>query len=235
MGLAKYSKFRVLGTALNEAAVQYMSSKIIGIEPDFEKYYDINLYTPSPSYYPVECALLNELLYFVGEDILFKSTYFSTDDFKNEIINLSSKKVFNKIVLAFDKILKCEEQIIVLGNKDNIENKQVLKLREDIYFTFLETQNLIIKEFFDNEFNKIQNLEDLEVFRRKLTQIESILGTSDDYQFFKNYYTEMINKLEHKENIIENGGTETAVVSKSFSAFSLLTKLKYLLFYKKTS
>ena len=86
MGLSKYYKFKTIGTGLNEAAVQYISSKIIGIEADFEKYYNINLYTPSPSYYPVECALLNEIIYFVGEDIVFKSTYFSTDDLKNKII-----------------------------------------------------------------------------------------------------------------------------------------------------
>ena len=177
------------------------------------------------------------MLYFIGEDILFKSTYFSTDDFRNEIIKLTSKKVYNKIIVAFDKILKYEEQIILLKNKDDneIAESQISKLREDIYLCFIETQNLIIKEFFDNEFNRIENLEDLELLRRKITQIEPILGTSENYQFFKNYYTEMINKLEHKENILENGGTETAVVTKSFSALSLLTKLKYLLFYKKTS
>ena len=97
MGLSTYHDSKPIGTGLNEAAVQYIAAKIIGIEPDFEKYYDINIYTPSPSYYPVECALLNELIFLVGEDVLFKSTYFSTDDFKNEIISQTSKNTFNKI------------------------------------------------------------------------------------------------------------------------------------------
>ena len=118
LGLSTYHNSKPIGTGLNEAAVQYISAKIIGIEPDFEKYYDINIFTPSPSYYPVECALLNELIYLVGEDLLFKSTYFSTDDFKNEIINRSSKKTFNKIQKTFDDILKFEEHIIVLNNKE---------------------------------------------------------------------------------------------------------------------
>ena len=91
---------------LNEAAVQYISSKIIGINPDFEKYFDLNLYTPSPSYYPVECALLNELIYFIGIDTLFESTYFSNNHFKAEIIKKTSKKTFNQIQSAFDNILK---------------------------------------------------------------------------------------------------------------------------------
>ena len=38
MGLSTYLKFKTVGTGLNEAAVQYLSSKIIGILPDFEKY-----------------------------------------------------------------------------------------------------------------------------------------------------------------------------------------------------
>ena len=143
LGLSTYHNSKPIGTGLNEAAVQYISAKIIGIEPDFEKYYDINIFTPSPSYYPVECALLNELIYLVGEDLLFKSTYFSTDDFKNEIINRTSKKTFNKIQKTFDDILKFEEHIIVLNNKifeSNKENKfqdEVLKYREKIKNSFI--------------------------------------------------------------------------------------------------
>jgi hypothetical protein len=238
MGLSNYSKFKTVGTGLNEAAVQYISAKIIGIKPDFEKFYDINIYTPSPSYYPVECALLNELIFFVGEDVLFKSTYFSTDDFKNEIIKLTSKKVFDKILCSFDNILKYEEQIIILNNKIFETNKaeklqnDVIKYREKINSTFIEAQNLIIKEFFDSEYNDIRDLEQLENYRRKLTKFEHLIGTTDNYTFFENYYIEMMNKLEHKSNVLENGGLETAIENKSFSVFDLLNKIKDLIFSK---
>ncbi len=237
MGLSRYSKFKVTGTAINEAAVQYMSSKIIGIAPSFEKYYNINLYTPSPSYYPVECSLLNELVYFVGENVLYKSTFFSTDDFKNEIIKLTSKKVFEQIQLAFDNILNCEEQILLLNNSEHDKDYQekITKYRENIESIFIQTQNLIIEEFFNSEFNSIKNLEQLENFRRKLSKIKPILGSIDEYKFFENYYLEMMNKLEHKSNILENGGTETAVAPKISPILNLFTKLKYLLFYKKIS
>lgn len=238
MGLSNYSKLKTVGTGLNEAAVQYISAKIIGIQPDFEKYYDINIYTPSPSYYPVECALLNELIFFVGEDILFKSTYFSTDDFKNEIIKLTSKRVYDKISSSFDDILKYEEQIIVLNNKvlntekaDKLQNK-IIKYREKINSTFIQTQNLIIKEFFDSEYNNITDLEQLEHYRRGLTKFEPFIGTTDDYTFFENYYIEMMNKLEHKSNILENGGIETYMENKSHLILNLLNKFKNLLFSK---
>ena len=117
MGLCNYVNHKPIGLALNEAAVQYAASWIIGIEADFEKYYDITLYTPSPSYYPLECSLLNEILYFTGNDILFKSTLFSNDEFKNKIIELTSEDTFDKLQNYFDIILKLEEHIVKLDEE----------------------------------------------------------------------------------------------------------------------
>ena len=230
MGLANYSKHKVVGTGINEACVQYISSKIIGIEPDFEKYYNINLYTPSPSYYPVECALLNELVFFIGEEKLFQSTYFSTDEFKNEIIKYTSENTYNYIITSFDKILKLEEKIIKLNNKNSEETQiKVEKCRTTIKKTFFDIQNLIIKKFFDYEFIQINNLELLEKFRRKITKFDKYIGHSENYTFFNDYLTEMMNKLEHKSNILENGGTETAPVVKIFSISEIFNKIKQLL------
>ena len=238
MGFSIYSKFKTIGVGLNEAAVQYISAKIIGIQPDYEKYYDINIFTPSPSYYPVECALLNELIYFIGEDTLFQSAYFSNDDFKNKIIEYTSPKIFNQILTSFDDILKSEEVLINLNNKllttDNskrIENN-IIKYREKINSTFIQTQNLIIKNFFDFEYNNITNLEQLENYRRKLSKFKPLVRITDNYTFFDNYYLEMMNKLEHKLNVFENGGIETAINKKTPFIFNFFNKLKNLIFSK---
>lgn len=242
MGLANYSSFKVTGIGLNEAAVQYLSSKVIGIQPDFEKYYDISIYTPSPSYYPIECALLNELIYFIGEDILFNSTFYSSDDFKCEIIKISSGKVYKTIESAFDNILEYEEKILKIKNAINILedshkvndlNTQLLEIRKKINTTFIETQSLIIKEFFDNKYNEITNLEELEHFRKKLDKFEIYVGKTDNYSFYNNYYKETMNKLEHKYNVLENGGIETAVNKKPSSIFVFFNKLKSVFFSKK--
>ena len=173
MGLSIYLPFKTVGIGLNEAAVQYISARIIGIKPDFEKYYDLNIFTPSPSYYPIECALLNELIFFLGEDLIFKSTFFSTNDFRRELIKRTSKSTFNKIIKAFDDILKYEEQIIKLKNT---KSKQEIEfIRNSIKTSFIETQNLIIEDFFDNDFSKIKNLEELENFRRNLSKVKKYL------------------------------------------------------------
>ena len=240
MGLCTYSSFNTHGIGLNEAAVQYLSSKIIGIKPDFEKYYGINLYTPSPSYYPLECALLNEILYFIDENILFDSTFFSNDKFKNVIIQNTSSETFSKLEKLFDLILKLEEKIVILNNlslkKELSSNKshkidiKISKLKEQLSCEFIKTQNLIITSFFDKGYEQINDLETLEKFRRKLYKFTDIIGTVDNYSFFDNYYVLTMNKLEHKCNILENGGIETAVSNNSSIIFiKLFNKIKSLL------
>lgn len=224
MGLCTYNKNKPLGLALNEAAVQYCASRVIGIEPDYEKYYNISLFSPSPSYYPLECSLLNEIIYFTGENVLFRSTLFSSDDFKNKIIKMTSEKTYSKLLLLFDKILKLEETLIELSNKistledgDSKLQKLTTKvdtLKNKIASSYLQAQNLIFTEFFDYKFNEISNMEELEFFRHKIYKFSDIIGSIPDYKSFDNYYAETMNKLEHKCNILENGGIETALSKK---------------------
>ena len=233
------------GLGLNEAAVQYISSKIIGIKPDFEKYYGITLFTPSPSYYPIECALLNEIIYFTGEEILFKSTLFSNDDFKDEIISYTSKTIYNKIKKSFDIILKLEENIIRLNNeislledgneKFTVLIKKINRYKEKISLNFINTQNLIIKNFFDYEFNQIKNLEELDNYRRRLDKFKNIIGTIPDYEFFDNYYLLLMNKLEHKSNVLENDNIETALKDKKENKFISILKMLKNIFSKNSS
>ena len=239
MGLSNYHTFKTIGTGINEAAVQYISAKIIGIKPEYEKYYNINLFTPSPSYYPVECALLNELVFFIGEDILFKSTYFSTDDFKDAIIAQTSKQVYNKIIKAFDDILRYEETIIKNTNfevekSSNISHKNIEECRFNITNTFVQTQNLIIESFFNSKFNNIENLEQLENFRRQITKFEKIVAKTDNNNFFNDFYIQMMNKLEHKSNIFESGTFETALNTQKFSISNLFKKIRDLLISNKS-
>ena len=238
MGLSNYNAFKTIGTSINEAAVQYLSTKIIGIKPDFEKYYDINIFTPSPSYYPMECALLNELIFFLGEDLLFKSTYYSDDEFKNAIIQKTSKAFYEKIVKLFDDILNYEEKLIILENKlknsSSAKNLQkcIIKCRKKIKDTFLHTQNLIIINFFEKDLNNIKDLEQLENYRRSLNKFEKIVAKTSNYVFFNNFYIETMNKLEHMSNIFENGGIETAPVANTFSISYLLKKIRQFLYKK---
>ena len=221
MGLCDYTEFKIYGLGLNEAAVQLMSSKVIGIPKDYVKYFGISFETTSPSYYPLECCLVNLLAFITGEDVLFKSTLNSDDTFKIKFSELTSQKAFMAIQNALDDILFAEEDIIKLNNKIALIDdrnkkvddmvKKIDDLKQKIKLTFLRTQNLIISSYFDKAFLNITNLEELENYRKKLYDIKAYLGFAEGYTFFNDYYVEKMSQLEHKYNVLENGGIETAI------------------------
>ena len=225
MGLCTFNTISPIGMGLNEAAVQLITSRIIGISPDFVKYYGIEFRSSSPSYYPMECHLIEEMAFVTGYDVLFDSTFNSNDNFKNAFIEATSEKVFLAIQGAIDSILDYEEAISKLTNKFDDENQsektckkinqKISELKEKISLTFMRTQNLIISSFFDKQFLEITNLEELDSYRKKLENFRHLVCTHDGYFFFDNYYIEKMCALEHKCNILENGGIETAVVPKT--------------------
>ena len=146
---------------------------------------------------------------------------------------------------AIDEILFAEEDIIKLNNKIALIDdrnkkvddmvKKIDDLKEKIKVTFLRTQNLIISSYFDKAFLNITNLEELENYRKKLYDIKSYLGFAEGYTFFNDYYIEKMSQLEHKYNILENGGTETALhikPKKESKIMTLFRKIKHLLLGK---
>lgn len=245
MGLCDYTEFKIYGLGLNEAAVQLMSSKINSIPKEYVKYFGISFETTSPSYYPLECCLVNQLSYITGEDVLFESTLNSNDNFKNKLIELTSLKAFMAIQNAIDEILFNEEEIIKLNNKiigvdDNnkkVDNmvKKIDELKNEISLTFLRTQNLIISSYFDNAFLRIETLEDVENYRKKLYSFKDYLGFSEGYTFFNDYYISKMDELEKKYNSLENENSNVEnsirIISKKEGLFiKFLKTIKKFLF-----
>lgn len=215
MGLCDYTEFKIYGLGLNEAAVQLMSSKVLGIPKEYVKYFNISFETNSPSYYPLECCLVNQLAYIVGEDILFESTINSNNIFKEKLIKLTNYKTYMEIQNSIDKILLMEEEIIKINNKiiqiddrnkkvDSM-TKKVDSLKKSITSTFIKTQNLIITSYFDKAFYNISDLEKVENYRRKLYEFKNYLGVIEGYTYFNNYYVNKMVDLEDKYNLLENG------------------------------
>ena len=242
MGLCDYTEFKIYGLGLNEAAVQLISSKINGIPKEYVKYFGISFETISPSYYPLECCLVNQLAYLVGEDVLFESTIRSNDNFKNSFINATSPKTFMTIQNSIDDILNKEEEIVKLNNKiAQIDDrnkrvdgmlKKIDELKSEILLVFMKTQNLIISSYFDKAFDSITNLEEIEKYRRKLYLFKDYLGCMEGYTFFNDYYVNKMMQLEEKYNRLENGEVETAlkVITKKENIFiSIFKALKKLI------
>lgn len=238
MGLCDYTEFKIYGLGLNEAAVQLMSSKVLGIPKEYVKYFNISFETNSPSYYPIECCLVNQLAYITGEDVLFESTINSNDNFKEKFIELTSYKTFMQIQNSIDDILSCEEEIIKINNKiiqiddrnkkvDNMINK-INSLKNNISSIFIKTQNLIISSYFDKAFHEIHDLEGVENYRRKLYNFKDYLGSTEGYTYFNDYYVNKMIDLEDKYNVLESGINSNSVYLVKKKHSKILAFFKYI-------
>ena len=89
------------GLSINEAAVQLMASEANMNDSINETYYGISLNTISANYYPLECALLNQIAYFTGTYPLYHSTLNSNDVFKNTFILINLFNFYIDLIHLF--------------------------------------------------------------------------------------------------------------------------------------
>ena len=236
LGLCDFTGIKVHGMALNEAAVQLISSKILKKEQDSVKYYGIEFSTSSPSYYPLLCNLISQMAYVVGEVVLYDSTLYSNDRFKRAFIRATSDFAFNQIEKNFDKILDAEEKLIRTTShleKDDLTEKEIAKIstqigiyKKTIQDTFIEIQNKIFTSYFDKSLNNLYSVQDIEDFRKKLYSYKDLLGTTENYTYFNEYYIYLMNKLDEVYEQI-TGNTSLVIYKRSLwqIVLSKLSKL----------
>lgn len=238
LGLCDFTSSKLPGMALNEAAVQLMSSKALGEKIDTVKYFDITLPTASPYYYSLECNLISQMSYITGEYALFNSTLYSNDSFKRKFISLTSEKTFYTIQNNLDKLISLEDTLsaeaLKLRNSD-ISIKAISKIEKDISSLrgkiselFINTQNLILTSYFDNGFKNVVNIEQIEGYRRKLYNYKDLIGVTSNYTFFNDYY---ISKMAELERIFDNNSETALVPVKTNFIYNLFRKFKKLLGY----
>ena len=236
LGLYDFTGIKVHGMALNEAAVQLISSKILKKDQDSVKYYGIEFNTITPTYYPLLCNLISQMAYVVGDVVLYDSTLYSNDRFKNAFIHSTSEATFNQIEKNFDKILDAEEKIILATShlqQDELNEKEIAKsstqiglYKKVIQDTFIETQNKIFTSYFDKRLNNLYSVQDIEDFRKKLYCYKDLLGTTENYTYFNDYYIYLMTKLDE---IYEQITGETSLVVYKRSLWQiLLSKLSKL-------
>lgn len=236
LGLCDFTQIKVHGMALNEAAVQLISSRILKKAQDSVKYYGIEFNTSTPSYYPLLCNLINQMAYIVGEVVLYDSTLYSNDRFKNAFIRATSESTFHHIEKNFDKILEAEEKLIHITShiEDNdLNEKEITKAsiqigicKKTIQDTFIETQNKIFTSFFDKSLNNLYSVQDIEDFRKKLYCYKDLLGTTENYTYFNDYYIYLMTKLDEVYDSIT--GDKSLVIYKRSLWQILLSKLSKL-------
>ena len=212
MGLYNYSN----GLALNEASVQLMASYANMCENTQEKLYGITINTNSPTYYPLECAIVKQMAYFTGSYPLYSSTLNSNDIFKHTFISKFNKKIYNHISKELDKLLNLENdthfysvelsyatkerQIKHLNNIISAQKKEIAK-------QFFNIQNYIIKNCFCIEFSNITNNTLLSEFKKNIYRFKNVIGYTDEYTYYNDFYCDMMNAVEQKKKEIINSAT----------------------------
>lgn len=230
IGITSFSS----GLALNEAAVQLMASEANMSNITQEKYFDINIKTISPTYYPLECTLVNQIAYFTGTYPLYHSVLNNNNVFKNTFIAKFNKQIYNKINRRLDKLLSLESELASsineLENSSNTNdikelNYIISKQKHNITKLFFNIQNYIIKNCFLCEFNNIKTMDDLTSLKFKLYNFKNIIGTSDGYTFYNDFYCDFMNALENKkEELVKYG--EISLFKEECTALTIVAHSK---------
>lgn len=218
MGLFYANTLRQSGLNLNEAAVQLMTVQLNNIKPDYVKYYGLSFYSPSPDYYPIECTLLNQIVYFIGSFPLYHSTLYSDDVFKTTFITKTNKKTYYFIENSFDLLANYETELSKLiyslaNNSDesiiNLLNNKIATTKENIAKLTIKIQERIIKECFYPQLEKIKNLNDIDEIKKQLLNFKKYLIQTENYDFYNLFTCEILGKLEEKTEFIKNHGIQS--------------------------
>lgn len=243
LGFCDFKHQDLPGMGLNEASVQLLSSTCVRSKTETVTYFDLTFNTTSPDYYPLECALANQLSYLIGHNVLFDSTLNSNDNFKNQFISFTSKETFETIQKNFDLLIELQESIAKLTsynihheqntNKIHKNNLKIDYIKSKIKTLFLDTQNIILTSYFDNTINLLYTKEAFEKYRNKLYNFRNYIATTDGYTFFNRYY---INKMAELENRYETRlipDNNSIILYKESPIQKVINHLKYL--FKLTS
>ena len=190
IGLCTISEFKIHGLALNEAAVQYITSKMLNKSLEEINYRVVILKTRSKEYYPLLSNLIEQIVYLYGEDIIVESTINGSYNFQEQYIGICSEKDFNKMELNIDKILDIRNKLSQGVDYD----KQI----EKIVSQYLITQDIILNSYFNRTFSKLKSLQDVELYKSKLEGIKDFIGYDDEYKKFNIYKEEKLKLLRNK-------------------------------------
>lgn len=199
LGLCDVMETKIKGLALNEAAIQYLVQKILNGKNEIIDVYGMKIHTISKNYYPILTNLIQQIVFLVGEDKLVDSTFNSNNEFKYNTIDILGEDTYNAIENSFEKILEAKNNILKNKNQNIIEeNSSFIKK------TYIDIQNKIMTSYFNSEFKRIKNVEQLKDFSAKLLEYRNLIGTEEGQVLYSDYYNDMLQKIEDKEKNLLN-------------------------------
>lgn len=224
IGLCDFEELSTYGMGINEAAVQYIASKTVGNYLQTTNKNGIILKTISPNYYPFLTNLISQIIYLLGEDIIVKGTINCDEKFEDVFLNTFEEKT-NTIIKKFD-------QIIDIRNKRNgevvAENREMLNA--EIVNIYLETQDIIMKTYFDKICTRLNTIEEVDFYIEKFLNYKQLLGIEEEKRF--NLHDEY---EQYKERLLKKFDKRIMEISKerSKNTLSVIYNNRLFKFFKK--
>lgn len=218
MGICEINELSIKAMALNEAAIQYITTKCLENNEKIINIYDISFVTKS-NYYPILTSLISQIALLIGDNILVDSTINSNEDFKIEMIDEFGEKNYVLIERNFEEILNSKNEI--LNNGENVEI-----LSQKIKQMYLKTMNVIYTSYFDNLLCRINTEIEAEFAIQKLIYYNEFIKENSGYEDFLIYFDKMKLKFENKKNEIKN--SMALVVIKQNKILNIFKRLKKL-------
>ena len=147
---------------------------------------------------------------------------FSNDVFKNTFIAKSSPKAYNIIESNLDLVMQYQEELVISMNEldasseidaplnaiKNLSNR-IEALKAIILKLTLEIQNTIIYHCFNREFDYIRDQDSLNAFQSHLYNFKDLLIDTEGYNYYNEFYREMMNQLDEKREMVKKFGVLT--------------------------
>lgn len=197
MGLCDFNDFAIKGLGLNEAFVQYMSSKIMNNEKEKTEIYGIKLQTISPNSYPVLTNLMEQMVYLFGEDVIIRYAMNVDEEFDTVFFNTFEEKG-NQIIKNFDKILDLKNKLIT-NSKEKIKRE----LEEKIKNIYEETQKIITIKYYKNISLRLVNEKEIDNYIEKFLNSKGYFGEENNQDFntvtfFEEYKKIVMSELDQR-------------------------------------
>ena len=224
IGLCGFEELSSYGLGLNEAAVQYIASKAVENTLEVTKRTGIILKTVSTNYYPFLTNLMNQITYLMGEDSVVKATINCDEQFEEDFLNTFEEQT-STIIKMFDKMIDLHNQKKGEQSSENKEN-----LNKEIANIYLETQDIIMKTFFNKICGRLTTIEEVDFYVEKFLNYKPLLGIVEETRFsFDDNYE------RYKEQILKKFDKRMMEISKenSKNTLSVIYNNRLFRFFKK--
>ena len=96
---------------------------------------------------------------------------------------------------------------------------KISNYKDKIKKTFFTTQNLIFTSFFNRETKNLLSITRIEEYRKYLYSFKNLIGLTDNYSYFNEFYIQKMNELDNRYEPIVNNKSLPIVPRSKISIF----------------